>query len=220
MNLRVRHLPTSLEFYTVRLGMFVRGSSTREAFLAWAPSGEDFLGLFQSERRGLHHLEVRAFARTADEALTGLESLALVPLIRRAGSTSADDGRLRARLPAASEVFVPLIETPLVAELSDPDGHVLEVVYLPDDSTIAESPGLMAVELAVEDPRASASFYAQVGFALRNGSAYAASGQRVGFMPANAGALLRLEAHTHLGIPPRELEAHDPDGYKWLLSSQ
>lgn len=119
----VRDLSAALRFYTSTLALLPRGVYGRE----------DFLGLFSARFPGWHHVEFRLMATDPDEALGDLEARNLLRLVRRIGRSYKDQDAVASRVSRGVEIFFPLIQTPLVAELADPEGRSIELVYLSED---------------------------------------------------------------------------------------
>ncbi len=228
LNLRVPDLEQAVAFYRNILGLKERGVFGKEAFLQWRAQGEDFLGFFTSPTRGWHHMELRLRASNAQAAFRDLQSKALLERLRSLGSSEVHSEVLRRWVAAGVETFTPLQGALLVAELADPDGRMLELVYLKEDYAILELPGLLAVEIETPYPDAVAAFYSQVGFIHTPEGLEAASGQkllirqgeRVGWVRATLA--ISSQAYTRLGKPSRStaggaMSLLDPNGYELTI---
>jgi len=226
LNLRVRDLERVVAFYKNTLDLKERGVFGKEAFLQWRAQGEDFLGFFTSPTLGWHHMELRFMASNAQTAFRDLQSKGLLERLRSLGSSEVHAEVLRRWGASGVETFTPLREALLVAELADLDGRMLELIYLKEDYTLLEIPGLLAVEIETPHPDAVAAFYSQVGFIHTPEGLKAASGQkllirkgkRVGWVRAmlaiSSQAYIRLGQSSTAG---GAMSLLDPNGYELII---
>lgn len=124
-------------------------------------------------------MELLLKAPDVPTALHDLQTKGLIDRLRSVGSSEVRPQALCRWIPSGVETFTPLTEAVLVAELADPDGRVLELVYNRGDSTTLEVPGLLAIEIQTRYPDAVAEFYSQLGFVCTLRGLIAASGQRL-----------------------------------------
>jgi len=228
LNLKVRDLEQAVAFYKNILGLKERGVFGKEAFLKWRAQGEDFLGFFMSPTLGWHHMELRLIASDTQTAFRDLQSKALLERLRSLGSSEVDSAVLRRWVASRVETFTPLREALLVAELADPDGRMLELVYLKEDYAVLELPGLLAVEIETLYPDAVAAFYSHVGFIHTPEGLEAASGQKLLIRKGERAGWVRAtlaissQTYTRLGkfsrsTPGGAMSLLDPNGYELII---
>lgn len=227
LNLKVRDLDQAVAFYKNILGLETRGVFGKEAFLQWRAQGEDFIGFFTSHHGGWHHMELRLMASDAQTAFRDLQSKALIDQLRSVGSSEVNSEVLRRWVASEVETFTPLVGALLVAELADPDGRMLELVYLKEDYAALELTGLLAVEIETPHPDAVAAFYSQVGLLHTPEGSVAASGQKLLIRKGErlewvrATLAISSQAYTRLakfsrGMAKR-LSLLDPNGYELII---
>lgn len=227
VNLFVGDLNLAVEYYERRMGLVLDGRFGREAFLCWRSGGEDFLGLFQGRNRGWHHVEVRLLATDLTEALDDLESRGLMPFVQSAGSSTSLSA-LRARMPRSISVFTPLSRSPLIAEVADPEGRMIELWYLEEDYSDMEIPGLVAIEISSARQEQVIGFYERIGFRRTGAALEAASGQRLVVHKGTDRQWIRIVAtvsdkvyeslaHSMPASADRSFLLRDPDGYEWIV---
>lgn len=226
INLRVRSIDRALPYYVGTLGLWVAGRFRREAFLQWREDGEDFVGIFESLRTGWHHLEVRLLASSPEEAVMDLRARGLLPYVREIGSAWMGRGELARLVGRRIPWAQPLSPVPLVAEVADPEGRAVELIYLPEDRVALETPGLRAVEIATAKAEAVRAFFEQLGFERRGEGLSVASGQQLRVRPMSGGAQIRIlfapaddpGQRGRSGPALREgWSDRDPDGYEWAV---
>ncbi len=213
LNLRVRDLDRALAFYTNALKLMLKGAFRREAFLYWG--GKDFVGLFSGNRVGWHHVEFLLQAVNASAALQQLQEQGLFTHVRSLGSSTMRDETLKDSVPSGIEIFTPLVSAALVAELADPDGRIIEFVYLPEDYIALEIPGLRAIEIASPQPEVVKSFYQQLGFCSSAEGLLAASGQLLKIHSGPRPEWVRATVAAPDLLEPNTLR--DPDGHEWII---
>lgn len=226
LNLRVQDLDQAVAFYRTTLDLRVRRALDKEVFLRWATEGEDFIGLFMSRDSGWHHMELRLIALDVQMAFRDLASKSLIPQLRAVGSSEADLGMLYRWVAPPVETFTPLIDTPLVAELTDPDGRVLELVYLKEDYADLELPGLLAIEVETPKPDVLAKFYLCLGFRHTSGGLATVSGQKLlirkGTRPEWVRITLSVGSQAYAALTKFSktaggLNLRDPDGHELII---
>lgn len=227
LNLKVQDLTQAVMFYTHTLGLKVRGIFSNEAFLKWKTQGEDFLGLFKSQKLGWHHVELRFMAPDVQAALRDLQAKALIDQVRSVGSSEISATVLHRWLPSGVEIFTPLTKAVLIAEVADPNGRMLELVYLKEDYTALELPGLLAVEIESPNPSAVTAFYSQVGFEYTLEGLQAASRQKLLIRKGErlewVRARLAMSSHIYARLTRASLSTaegvslSDPNGYELII---
>jgi catechol 2,3-dioxygenase-like lactoylglutathione lyase family enzyme len=228
LNLRVSELNRSLSFFRDILGLEIKGAFGREAFLHWKPDGEDFVGLFARQSPGWHHVELRLHGADAQMALAYLDSRNLLASLRSVGSRDLSQKVLRSYVPPEVEIFTPLTTAPLVAELPDPDGRSLELVFLPEEYAEIEVPGLLAIEVESSRPDVVNAFYSQLGLLSTSQGLCCASGQRLvvhqgdrlswvrATIAVPSDAIVRLQDRATT-LQEGVVKIEDPDGHEFVL---
>ncbi len=228
LNLRICDLNRSLAFYKDILGLEIKAAYGREAFLQWKPGAEDFLGLFARPSLGWHHVELRLHASDAQTALAYLDSKHLLASLRSVGSSYLDRKALRRYVPPEVEIFTPLTTASLVAELPDPDGRFLELVFLPEAYAEIEVPGWLAIEVESPRPDGVNAFYSQLGLLPTSQGLCCASGQRLvvrqGGRPSWLRATIAVPRDAISRLKDRAttlqegvVSVEDPDGHAFVL---
>jgi hypothetical protein len=210
-----------MDFCVEILGLNVqRGPFEREIFLRWRPSGKDFIGLFLSDHTGWHHLELQLKAATPYEALLHLAQRRLLDQVRSVGSSTMGTSQLRRIIPSGVEIFTPLRQASLIAELADPDGRVLELVYLAEDTMAFEAPILRGIEVTSLQPARVESFYKQLGLVVTAEGLLAASGQLLRIGKGAQPELKRVTVSIEpLGTAKPGRYQGPEETYAWIVST-